>query len=72
MHLFTVVAMNCCSGDEKASQDTFNAIAEEIVALFGLNGLDYSHLRDVVVTVLFVVHVAMVIIFLWSHCTRNK
>ena len=32
----------------------------------------HSHLRDVVVTVLFVVHVAMVIIFLWSHCTRNK
>ena len=46
VHLFTVVAMNCCSGDEKASQDTLNAIAEEIVALFGLNGLDYRLVPD--------------------------
>ena len=64
--------MNCCSGDEKAHQDTFNAIAEEIVSLLGLNALDYSHLRDIVVTVLFIVHVVVVIMFLWSHCTKNK
>ena len=37
--------MNCCSGDEKTSQDTFSAIAEEIVSLLGLNGFDYRSVQ---------------------------